>query len=117
MLIGMSKRVEIVVQSVPQDLRDLLVADAETRNISINEAAVSTLAERYGVEREPSTRPYRGESGSDQLLLSVPDDLRTAIRLHAARVGATMRGVVILALSEHYGIEADGIGRRPRTTA
>lgn len=116
MLIGMS-RVEIVVQDVPPDLREKLVADAEARNVSINEAAVAPLAEHFGVEREPSGRGFRGESGSSQLLLAVPDELRTAVRLMAARKGATIRGIVIDVLSDHYGLDNGSIGRRPRTTA
>jgi hypothetical protein len=108
-------RVEIVVQDVPVDLRAALVADAADRNISINETAVAILAATYGVPREPSTRPHRGESGSTQLLLTVPDSLRTAVRLHAARTGATMRGVVIKSLSDHYEIEAPDTGRRQRS--
>lgn len=118
MLIGMSSRVEIVVQDVPAELRAALVADAAARNVSINEAAVAPLAEHFGVEREPSGRPHRGESGSTQLLLAVPDDLRQAIRLMAARKGATIRGIVIQVLSDHYGLDGgDQIGRRPRNTA
>lgn len=108
-------RVEIVVQDVPVDLRAALVADAAERNISINEAAVAILASAYGIPREPSTRPHRGESGSTQLLLTVPDGLRSSIRLHAARTGATMRGVVIKALSDHYEIPAPDAGRRQRS--
>ncbi len=111
------ERVEIVVQDIPQDLRAKLVEDAASRDISINEAAVGLLSEAYGVEREPSTRPHRGSRGSTQILLSVPDELRTAVRLHAAREGITMRGCVIRTLSEHYGIEPDGVERRPRTAA
>ena len=110
----MSKRVEIVVQDVPQSLRDALVADAAARDISINEAAVGTLAEHYGVERTPSTRPHRGETGSTQLLLAVPDELRTAIRLYAARTGGTMRGSVIQVLSDRYDIPVVEAGKRSR---
>jgi predicted HicB family RNase H-like nuclease len=113
----MSKHVQIVVQDIPENLRDVLVADASDRDISINEAAVAALAEKYGVEREPSTRPHRGGGTSTQLLLSVPEELRTALRLHAARTGETIRGLVISVLSEGYGIAADDAGRRARTVA
>lgn len=117
MILGMSKRVEIVVQDIPETLRDVLVAAAADLDVSINEAAVSVLATKYGVEREPSTRPHRGGGTSTQLLLSVPEELRTALRLHAARTGKTMRGCVIETLSEHYNIDADDAGRRARTVA
>lgn len=116
MLIGMA-RVEIVVQDVPPELREVLVADAAERDISINETAVGILADHYGVERKPSTRAHRPPSGSTQLLLAVPDELRTALRLYAARTGATMRGAVIKVLSDHYGIPAPDAGRRARTVA
>lgn len=117
MLHGMADRVEIVVQDIPQELRSAIIADAREQNVSINEVAVRILATAFGVEREPSGRPYRGESGSTQLLLAVPDALRTAVRLSSARRGATIRGIVIEVLSEHYSLPVDGVGRRPRTAA
>lgn len=117
MILAMTDRVEIVVQDIPEQLRDRLVLDAQERDVSINEAAVSILADKYGVERDPSTRPHRGGGVSSQLLLAMPVELRTAIRVHAAETGLTMRGVVMQALCEVYGLEAEGIERRPRSAA
>lgn len=110
-------RTEILVEDVPEKIRDLVVAEAKHRDVSINEMAVGILAAAYGVEREPSGRGFRGETGSNQFLLAVPEELRTAIRMHAARIGSTQRGVVIEQLAKHFGIDAPPTDRRRRTAA
>lgn len=101
---NMSKRVEILIQNIPVDVRDALVADAATRDISINEAAVQILAKAYKIKREPSTRPHRGENGSSQILLVVPDELRTAVRVDAATRGVTIRSLVIDKIAKRYKV-------------
>lgn len=107
-------RVEIIVQAVPATLREAIAADAEGRNVSLNEAAVSVLADRFGVAREPSGVPFTGASVKETMLLSVPDELRRRIRLEAAAQGVTMRGTVLKALAQHYGISGVDAHRRPR---
>lgn len=110
-------KVEILVEDIPEQLRSRLVADAQEANASINETAVAILAARYGVEREPSGRPFRGEAGSTQIVLSVPPELRDAIRLHAARKGEPMRAVVIEELAANYGLSIPAEDRRRRPSA
>lgn len=107
-------RVEIIVQAVPESLRDAITRDAESRDVSLNEAAVSVLADRFGVDREPSGAAFTGATASDTMLLSVPDELRRRIRLEAAAQGVTMRGTVLKTLAQHYGISGIDAHRRPR---
>src|SRR4051812_47457924 len=97
---------EILIQDVPVAVRDALIADAQARNISINEAAVSLLADIYRVRREPSTRPFRGASGSTQLLLVGPLALRDKIKIRAAKERVPMKRLVIGHLADHYQVEA-----------
>jgi hypothetical protein len=115
-----SRTVEIIVPDVPEAVWGALHADAEARDVSRNEAAVSILAERYGVTREPSQVRFRsrGEFNPDRpLQLVVPIKLRTKLRRDALRREATIRGLVIEALAEHYSIPFDSPQRRPRVRA
>ena len=112
--------VEIIVPDVPDEVWEALHADAIERNVSRNEAAVSILAERYAVRREPSTAKFRarGELNTDRpLQLVVPTRLRKKLRAEAFRREATIRGLVIEALAEHYGLPFDSPQRRPRVRA
>lgn len=110
-------RKEILIEDMPAELRSRIVGEAQERNVSINEVTVSILAAAYGVEREPSGRSFRGETGSNQIVLSVPSELRDAIRLHAARRGETMRSVVIETLGKNYGLDFPAEDRRRRDSA
>lgn len=113
-------QVEIIVPDVPEAVWAALHADAEKRDVSRNEAAVSILAERYGVSREPSQVRFRsrGELNTDRpLQLVIPSRLRTKLRRDAFKREATIRGLVIEALAEHYDIPFDSPQRRPRVRA
>ena len=117
---GAPDYVEIIVPDVPADVWAALHADAEQRDVSRNEAAVSILAARYDVKREPSQVRFRsrGELNPDRpLQLVVPTKLRAKLRRDAFRREATIRGLVIEALAEHYEIPFDSPQRRPRVRA
>jgi hypothetical protein len=112
--------VEIIVPDVPTAVWEALQADAEQRDVSRNEAAVSILAAKYGVTREPSQVRFRsrGELNPERpLQIVVPTKLRTKLRREAFRREATIRGLVIEALAEHYDIPFDSPQRRPRVSA
>lgn len=100
---------------------DALLADAEARDVSRNEAAVSILARRYGVAREPSGqrfKPPRDRDPSRPMQLMVPEQLRYKLNVTAARRKATQTGLVLEALAEEYGIPFDSPQRRyPRVNA
>lgn len=107
--------VEIIARDVPAELVRLLVAEARHRNVTLQDHAVGILASAFGVRREPSGRAFiDGTTGSDTLILSVPAALRKKIRRRALDVDGTMRGVIIGALAEHFGLPAVPVGRRPR---
>lgn len=108
---------DLIVQDVPATVLRKLVRDAEKRDVSLVEAAVGILADRYGIEREPTGAGFRGVPIRSTLLLSMPDELHRRLKVDAAgRKGVTMRGIIIAALAAHYNVRADA-HRRPRGTA
>lgn len=102
----------ILNEVLPEDLRKALEADAEVRDISLNDAAIRILCEHFSLNCEirSSFRPAQ----ADRFKLRVPDELHRSIRVEAAHNGGTARGVVINLLSEHYGTELIDPSRRPR---
>lgn len=106
----------LIVSDVPLHVREALARDAAQRNVSLNDAAVGILADAYGTRREPTGAPFRQEPQTASLLLSMPAALHRKVKIAAAAKSATMRGIVIVALAEHYGVPAPSAARRPRTT-
>lgn len=104
------------MRDAPADVVGAVLADAQANNVTFQEAAVRVLAARFKVRRVASDRQFvSGTRGGSELHLEVPVDLRRKIRQEAARVdGNTMRGVVLAALADHYGLGSVASGRRPR---
>lgn len=110
-------RRDLLIHDVPHEIRNALVQDAQNRNVSINEAAVSVLAQIYKVNWQPSGVPFdpKRDQGSDKLLLRGGAKLHRKIDIERARRGgATLRGIVLERLALHYGLEPEPVGRRPR---
>src|SRR5262245_27399676 len=105
--------VAVQVSDVPREIARAVEQDAEKRNLSVNGIVCAILAQRYGVEYE-STYPYTGQlSGSAEWVIRMPAELRERIRLHArSLVLGSQRGVILLALAKHYGLEAESPRRR-----
>lgn len=108
---------EMHIPDVPADVWHAIVADAEGQGTSRTEVAVAILARRFRVKRAPSGAPFRRQEldVAEPLKLRVPDGLRDKIRIEAARTGATIRGVVVAALAEAYGLPVPNPGRKPRS--
>lgn len=102
----------ILNEELPPDLRQALEDDARSQNITINDAASRILADHYGVPWEKSGFPYRDVSQRFKLRVTSP--LHQKIRMDAASRLATIRGVVLSTLAEHYEVTAIDPGRRPR---
>ena len=102
----------ILNEVLPVDLRKAVEADAEIRDVSLNDAAVRILCEHFDLQCEMRSG-YRSPQ-ADRFKLRVPDELHRAIRIEAAQCGLTARGVVLSLLSKHYGTEAIDPSRRPR---
>ncbi len=104
--------VGIQVTEVPAAILDAVERDARKRNLSVNGIVVSILAQRYGVDYEASY-PYTDTAGSAEWVVRMPEELRARIRTHArSLVSGSQRGVILLALAKHYGLEAESPRRR-----
>lgn len=109
---------DILVQDVPNTVLARLTADARRRDVSLNDAAVTILAARYGIEKEPSGAGFTAPLTRPTLLLSMPDELHRRIKMDAAgKRGATMRGLIVQTIARHYGVPVQSPQRRPRGTA
>lgn len=102
----------ILNEELSPDLREALDQDAQAENITMNDAAVRILAEEFGTEWRPSGFPYRALAS--RFKLRVPDELHWKIRMEAANTQATIRGVVLNVLAEHYGTATTSPFRRLR---
>jgi hypothetical protein len=108
---------ELMVQDVPARVLDKLTDDARKRDVSINDAAVSILADIYGIDREPTGAKFKQPLVRPTLLLDLPEDLHRAVKMGAAATkGATMRGLIVAALATHYKVAAPSTQRRRRGT-
>ena len=108
------ERRDILVYDVPEKIRRPLVRQAKRENTSINDLAVTILADHYKIDWSPSGSPFTQGEGRNL-------SLRGGVKLHkkidverAQRGGGTLRGVVLEKLAIYYGVKPDPIGRRPR---
>lgn len=108
---------QLIVKDAPVELVGAILADAQARDVTFQEAVASVLCDRFGVRRVASDRKFvSGTQGGTELHLEVPLALRTKLRRRAASIeNGTMRGVVLSALAEHYELPAIDPGRRPRS--
>jgi hypothetical protein len=108
---------EMHIHDVPADVWLAIIADAEAQGTSRTEVAVAILADEFKVRREPSGAPFRSEDGeldvTKPLKMRVPIRLREKIRVRA-RNGDTIRGVVVGALADRYGLPMPRTSRKPR---
>ena len=103
----------IFQDDLTDDLREALEADAREKDITMNDAAGRVLAKRYELVwtdtgasfSSVSTLPFR---------LRVPEDIWLKARLDSIARGGTLRGVVLNALHQHYGLGTSDVRRRPR---
>lgn len=85
------------------DVKERLVADADERDLSLNDVAVGILAERYRVRFEGTSRKSPGtKTPSGPVLLRMP--LALYKKIHAAAVGVSKVDLVNRTLREHYGL-------------
>jgi hypothetical protein len=103
----------ILNEELPRDLRRSLEQDAREVDQTMNDRAVSVLASRFGVEYVPGRGRFSKVVA--QFKLRVPDDLHRAIRVQAAYLQQTVRGVALAALADHYEAKPIDPHRRRRT--
>jgi predicted HicB family RNase H-like nuclease len=97
------------VRHIPGDLKALIVAEAEEKQVGMNDLVVGVLAERFSIPFEPTGKLGTVDLGlSTDLVLRVPQRLRRSVAVEAARRGDTIKGVVCTALERHYGTGGGG---------
>lgn len=79
----------------------------------MNDRAVVALADHFGIEYTPGHGRF--SKVVSQFKLRVPDDLHTAIRVRAAYLQQTVRGVALSVLAEYFGAKPIDPHRRRRT--
>lgn len=103
----------ILNEELPAELREELEKDAKRRNWTINDAAVRILARHFRLRWQGSELPYR--ESAPRVKIKVPEELHRKIWLRVSREpGATVRGVTLSILAEHYELPPIDPRRRPR---
>jgi myo-inositol-1-phosphate synthase len=97
---------------MPGPLKRALAREVARRQGTMNDVAVSILAERFGVPFEPSGRRGGSTPGaSGAVLLRVPPELRTALKDEAASSGSTTNRLVVTTLQQALS-RKDGMPER-----
>src|SRR5215218_7437345 len=95
-----SRRVSLLVR-MPAPLKRALAREVARRGGTMNDVAVSILAERFGVRFDPSGRRGGSTPGaSGAVLLRVPPELKTALRGEADSSASTTNQLVVNTLTE-----------------
>lgn len=93
------------IHDVPARVVRAVNADAKRRNVSINEAVVGVIADRFNMPAELGGR-FTGPIAGTSFNLRLPRELHRALKTHSATTGAPMRAVVISELQSRYGLPA-----------
>ena len=97
---------------MPPALKSALVREVARRGGNLNDAATGILAERFGVEFEPSGRSSRLAGASGVVVLRMPEELKREIQAAAHRAGATTNDVIVRTLADHLSISLESNTRR-----
>ncbi len=89
-------------------LKDGLVRETARRGGSLNDAAVSLLADAFGVPYRPSGRSRAALPGSSPVvLLRMPEALKEALQAEASRSATNVNDVIVRALADGLEIPHD----------
>jgi hypothetical protein len=109
----MTERVQVLVKDVPPEIRKAAEREAANWDRSRNDIVGEILARRYGLDWDSTAYPNPETSGdAENWILVMPERLREVIRAHALAVKGTMRGVILLALADYYGLPAQSPRKR-----
>jgi myo-inositol-1-phosphate synthase len=97
---------------MPEALKSALVREVARRRGNLNDVATGILAERFGVDWQPSgrRRPLAGTTGV--ALLRMPPELKRVIQEEAFRLETNTNDVIVRALAEHLGVPVTSSQRR-----
>ena len=107
-------RKRVTLEDVPADLVKALNAEHKRSKHSINDIVCNTLAERYALPYGRVVAHRFRPLNHPRVILNVPDDIWRAVRRHAFESEGTQRGVILYALSQHYGLPPVHMGKREK---
>ena len=101
------RELKAVLVRMPSTLKRRLAHEVGRRDSTMNDVAVGILAQRFGVEFEPSGRrgPVPGDSGV--VLLRIPAELKRAIQSDAHDRGISTNSVIVRALADSLGVHLE----------
>jgi myo-inositol-1-phosphate synthase len=88
---------------MPPGLKRALAREVARRGTTLNDIAVQILAERFDVRFEPSGRKGSVPGASGAVILRVPPELKTRLKVAAEQSASTTNKVVIDTLSDELG--------------
>jgi myo-inositol-1-phosphate synthase len=98
---------------MPTHLKGALVRETARRGVSLNDVAVSLLADAFGARYVPTGRKSPLPGSSPVILLRMPEALKRELQAEAGRTGSNTNDVILRALSEGLGIPFESNRRRP----
>jgi myo-inositol-1-phosphate synthase len=97
---------------MPTHLKSALVRETARRGVSLNDVAVSLLAEAFGVRYVPTGRKSPLPGSSPVILLRMPEELKRELKAEAGRTGSNTNDVILRALAAGLGIPFESNRRR-----
>jgi myo-inositol-1-phosphate synthase len=89
---------------MPTSLKRALVRETARRGTSLNEVALTILAETHGVPYEPSGRRSPLPGASPVVLLRVPAELKHELEAEARRAQSNVNDIILRALADALGV-------------
>lgn len=109
----MTEMKEVIVKPVSREVRDAVLAESTHRGVSMNDVAVSILAEKFSVpfeQRPPREQPPRAASAGNLgdtpgFVLRMPRRLKRKLDVEAGRREVYRYELVSEVLAEALGVE------------
>ncbi len=99
--------VKSVLVRMPAELKRRLSNEVERRDSALNDVAVSTLADRFGVAFEPTGRRGSTPGDSPVVVLRMPPELKRRIQVEAFERGSNTNRVIVQALADDLGVRLE----------
>jgi hypothetical protein len=116
-------RVGVLVR-MPPELKAAVVAAVEKSGTNMNDVCVSVIADKYGMNYEPTER-HGNPRGADKVLLRMDDKLKRKVQTDAFKKRTNTNDTIVRVLAEAFGVNvvipegrrATPFGGGPKTTA
>lgn len=108
-------RRRIAVSNIPDPIRQALLERVEDTKTSANDLVTGWLVDRYRIDGLRFGGKPPGGTNCDPLILKVPEEVWREVRMHAARVGTSLRAIVIDTLARELDLTEHAVPMsRPR---